>query len=54
VVAGDSLPSVAHAEYGDPRYWRAIAAANGIDDPARVQPGTHLLLPSPSEAKELI
>jgi hypothetical protein len=54
VVAGDSLQSVAHAEYGHPRFWRAIAAANGIEDPMRLEPGTHLLLPTPDEAKGLV
>src|SRR5690606_25377152 len=33
VVAGDTLPSVAQREYGDPTRWRALAEANGIDDP---------------------
>ncbi len=35
-VAGDTLASVAYAEYGDPTQWRALAAYNGIDDPLRV------------------
>lgn len=45
VVAGDSLASVAHQEYGDPALWRVLADANGIDDPLRLRPGTTLLLP---------
>ena len=48
-VAGDSLASVAYAEYGDPTAWRPLAAFNGIDDPLRVPTGTVLLLPSPEE-----
>jgi nucleoid-associated protein YgaU len=48
-VAGDTLASVAYAEYGDPTQWRALAAYNGIDDPLRVQAGTTLLLPAPKE-----
>jgi nucleoid-associated protein YgaU len=48
-IAGDSLASVAYAEYGDPTAWRALAAFNGIDDPLRVRTGTVLLVPSPEE-----
>lgn len=48
-VAGDTLASVAYAEYGDPTRWRALARYNGIDDPLRVGPGTALLLPTPDE-----
>ncbi len=48
-VAGDSLASVAFAEYGDPTAWRALARFNAIDDPLRVPAGTLLLLPSPEE-----
>jgi nucleoid-associated protein YgaU len=48
-IAGDSLASVAFAEYGDPNAWRPLAAFNGIDDPLRVTTGTVLLLPSPEE-----
>ena len=44
-VAGDSLASVAYAEYGDPGAWRRLAEYNGIDDPLRIRPGTTLLLP---------
>src|SRR3954462_2995843 len=32
---GDSLPAIAFDAYGDPTRWRAIAEANGIDDPLR-------------------
>jgi nucleoid-associated protein YgaU len=48
-VAGDSLASVAFAEYGDPTAWRALAAFNEIDDPLRLPAGTLLLLPTPDE-----
>ena len=48
-IAGDTLASVAYAEYGDPNAWRPLAAFNGIDDPMRVRTGTMLLLPSPEE-----
>jgi len=45
VSAGDTLASVSYAEYGNPALWRALAEANGIDDPLRVAPGTTLLIP---------
>jgi len=48
-VAGDTLASVAFAEYGDPTAWRAVAAFNEINDPLRVSTGTVLLLPTPEE-----
>ena len=48
-IAGDSLASVAFAEYGDATAWRRLAAFNEIDDPLRVRTGTVLLLPSPEE-----
>ena len=52
-VAGDTLASVAYAEYGDPAQWRALAAYNGIDDPLRVTTGTTLLLPGGEEVATL-
>ncbi len=45
VKRGDSLSSLAAAEYGDPAQWRMIAAANGIDNPRLLTPGTVLKLP---------
>lgn len=47
MLAGDTLASIAYAEYGDPRRWRAIAAANRIVDPLRLAPGTVLQIPAP-------
>lgn len=49
VVGGDSLHSIATAEYGDPRHWRDLALANGIDDPLVLRPGTRVLLPDVDE-----
>jgi nucleoid-associated protein YgaU len=49
LVAGDSLASLAHREYGDPTRWRAIAEANDIDDPMRLPAGRTVLLPAPEE-----
>ncbi|MBL1103168.1 LysM peptidoglycan-binding domain-containing protein [Streptomyces sp. 5-8] len=51
VVAGDSLQSLAWREYGDATVWRAIAEANGIDDPARLPTGTELVLPAVEEVR---
>lgn len=48
-VAGDSLASLAHREYGDPTMWRELASYNGIDDPLRIPTGTSVLLPPPEE-----
>ncbi|MEU2834751.1 LysM peptidoglycan-binding domain-containing protein [Streptomyces lavendulae] len=42
---GESLASIAYREYGDPSYWRHLAAANNIDDPSRLEPGTVLIVP---------
>ncbi|MFD5970224.1 LysM peptidoglycan-binding domain-containing protein [Streptomyces sp. NPDC060311] len=49
VVAGDSLQSLAWREYGSANAWRAIAEANGIDDPSRLPTGTQLMLPAAEE-----
>lgn len=49
-LEGDTLAGIAYQEYGDPTLWRALAQANGIDDPFRVAPGRHLLIPSISQA----
>jgi nucleoid-associated protein YgaU len=46
VKRGQSLASIASAEYGDPRAWRIIAEANGIDNPLGLVPGTRLQLPA--------
>jgi hypothetical protein len=42
---GDSLQSIAYAMYGDPTRWRAIAEANGIDDPLALPRGRALAVP---------
>ena len=51
VVEGDTLPSIAYRELGDPNLWRVVAEMNGIDDPTSVGPGTQLLIPSRTDAK---
>jgi nucleoid-associated protein YgaU len=50
VVEGETIASIAYAELGRAAYWRAIATANGIDDPLRVRPGQTLLIPSAADA----
>jgi nucleoid-associated protein YgaU len=50
---GDSLASIAYAEYGDAALWRALARINSIDDPMAIQPGTRILIPSATEARRL-
>jgi nucleoid-associated protein YgaU len=52
VVAGDTLQSIAYAEYSDPARWRDLAEVNGIDDPMRLPPGTPLLVPSITELED--
>jgi hypothetical protein len=47
---GDSLTSIAFAEYGDASIWRGIAAFNDIDDPLRVVAGQRILIPTLAEA----
>jgi nucleoid-associated protein YgaU len=53
VIEGDSLASIAFKEFGRADKWRALAEANGIDDPMRIRPGTELLVPDPAEADAL-
>lgn len=46
VRSGDQLWSIAHLYYERPSAWRAIAVANGIDDPRRLSPGRPLTIPA--------
>ena len=52
VQTSDSLPSIADSCYGTPTRWRAIAAANRIVDPLRLQPGSVLIVPPSLEPEE--
>jgi nucleoid-associated protein YgaU len=45
VRRGDTLASIAGALYRDCSQWRAIAAANAIVDPRRLDPGQTLAVP---------
>jgi len=42
---GESLAAVARRHYDSPREWRAVAEANGIDDPRRLDAGAFLRVP---------
>lgn len=46
VRRGDTLASIAAAEYGDPTLWRPIAQANRLANPRLLPPGTRLSLPA--------
>jgi hypothetical protein len=43
---GETLAHIAFEVYGDPRMWRPIALANGIERPRFVAPGTPLSIPA--------
>lgn len=45
VQQGDTLASISHRYYERPAHWRVIAAANGITDPRRLDPGRFLQVP---------
>jgi hypothetical protein len=49
LVAGENLQHVAVANYGRPGAWRALAAANGVEDPFAVRPGTVIYIPALAE-----
>lgn len=46
VKTGDTLQSVAAAEYDDATQWRPIAEASNIDNPLILPPGTALVIPT--------
>jgi hypothetical protein len=43
---GETLAHIAYEAYGDPRMWRPIALANGIERPRFIEPGTPLWIPA--------
>lgn len=53
VVAGDTLYALAQRYLGDGSLWPAIATANSITDPAALQVGQVLVVPTASEAGAL-
>jgi nucleoid-associated protein YgaU len=46
VIEGETLSSIAGAEYGDPRLWRVVAIANQLQYARNLAPGAKLLLPN--------
>lgn len=45
INAAEDIWLIANKEYGDPRYWRAIAEASDIDEPRELVPGDWLRVP---------
>ena len=45
VKAGDNLPGLCEAIYGDPRLYLRVAAANGLDDFRALAPGSVVFFP---------
>jgi hypothetical protein len=45
VQPGDTLEGIAYREFGSPTQWRAIAQANGIENPLDLKPGRRLAIP---------
>ena len=45
VQPGETLDRIAGIHYGDPTRWRAIAVANGVEDPLALRPGGLLSIP---------
>ncbi|AQH02653.1 peptigoglycan-binding protein LysM [Burkholderia sp. KK1] len=46
VIEGETLSSIAGAEYGDPRLWRVIAVANRLQRARNLPAGSRLRLPN--------
>jgi nucleoid-associated protein YgaU len=45
MMPGETLDRISARYYGDSNEWRSIAAANGIEDPLAVRPGSLLMIP---------
>ena len=45
VKAGDTLPAMCFKIYGDPRFYLEVARANGLDNFAKLVPGTRVFFP---------
>ena len=52
VKSGDTLHTIAKAKYKDTNKWKAIATANGIDNPNLIPVGTKLIIPKLKENKK--
>jgi hypothetical protein len=46
VVEGERIDEIASRYYGDPSWWRALAAFNGVADPTSLPPPDALRIPS--------
>jgi LysM repeat protein len=46
VKEGETISGIANQHYENPLLWRAIAIANGIDDPRALSPGEAFQIPS--------
>lgn len=53
VRTGDTLHSIAHETYGQPRFWRGLATFNHIDDPRRLPAGSVVSLPDADIVEDL-
>jgi Contractile injection system tube protein len=49
VVSGERMDEIAARYYGDPAWWRALAAYNGVADPASLPPPQFLQIPPLTE-----
>lgn len=52
IKRGDTLRRIANEFYGAPRYWRAIAKANGIKTPNNLKVGRRIKLPKVSNSQD--
>jgi hypothetical protein len=46
VKQGETISGIANLHYENPLLWRAIAIANGVDDPRALKPGDSFNIPS--------
>jgi len=44
-MPGETLDRISAEYYGDATRWRALASANGIEDPLAIRPGTSIVIP---------
>lgn len=51
-VSGERLDALAQRAYGDPSFWRWLAAFNRIDDPLHVPAGQVVQIPSMEQRRE--
>jgi len=45
VKEGDTLPLLCHQVYGDPKYYIAVAAVNGLNDFRNLKKGERIMFP---------